>query len=229
MSAESRRCAREARIGERGSSGGLNSDHYSAAMCTRGTSPPRRRQQRRLVGRCVPGEHTTPGTSGIGGGLEWAPMPTHVALLRGINVGGRNRLAMADLRATGTPSPSCSRCSTARFAALAAAASPHVHRNAPIMADCVRRRVLATATGPHRAFVALTSPNPDRSERGSAPVEPPGPHNRTTAADCGRHRGRAAHNRRPPADCNAHGGRHRTDAPDPMTYRCGIYRIMMLL
>jgi uncharacterized protein (DUF1697 family) len=25
-------------------------------------------------------------------------MPTHVALLRGINVGGRNRVAMADLR-----------------------------------------------------------------------------------------------------------------------------------
>ena len=27
------------------------------------------------------------------------PMPTHVALLRGINLGGRNRVAMADLRA----------------------------------------------------------------------------------------------------------------------------------
>jgi uncharacterized protein (DUF1697 family) len=27
-------------------------------------------------------------------------MPTHVALLRGINIGGRNRVAMADLRAT---------------------------------------------------------------------------------------------------------------------------------
>ncbi|MGH3574889.1 MAG: DUF1697 domain-containing protein, partial [Pseudonocardiaceae bacterium] len=26
-------------------------------------------------------------------------MPTHVALLRGINVGGRNRVSMADLRA----------------------------------------------------------------------------------------------------------------------------------
>ena len=26
-------------------------------------------------------------------------MPTHVALLRGINLGGRNRVAMADLRA----------------------------------------------------------------------------------------------------------------------------------
>jgi hypothetical protein len=26
-------------------------------------------------------------------------MPTHIALLRGINVGGRNRVAMADLRA----------------------------------------------------------------------------------------------------------------------------------
>jgi uncharacterized protein DUF1697 len=25
-------------------------------------------------------------------------MPTHIALLRGINVGGRNRVAMADLR-----------------------------------------------------------------------------------------------------------------------------------
>ena len=25
-------------------------------------------------------------------------MPTHVALLRGINVGGRNKVAMADLR-----------------------------------------------------------------------------------------------------------------------------------
>jgi uncharacterized protein (DUF1697 family) len=30
--------------------------------------------------------------------LEWVPMPTHVALLRGINVGGRGRVAMADLR-----------------------------------------------------------------------------------------------------------------------------------
>ncbi|MGH3927773.1 MAG: DUF1697 domain-containing protein, partial [Pseudonocardiaceae bacterium] len=29
-------------------------------------------------------------------------VPTHVALLRGINVGGRNRVAMADLRAVGT-------------------------------------------------------------------------------------------------------------------------------
>jgi uncharacterized protein (DUF1697 family) len=31
--------------------------------------------------------------------LEWGGMPTHVALLRGINVGGRNKVAMADLRA----------------------------------------------------------------------------------------------------------------------------------
>lgn len=30
------------------------------------------------------------------------PVPTHVALLRGINVGGRNRVAMADLRAVVT-------------------------------------------------------------------------------------------------------------------------------
>ena len=29
-------------------------------------------------------------------------MPTHVALLRGINVGGRNKVAMADLRAVMT-------------------------------------------------------------------------------------------------------------------------------
>ncbi|HEX8933532.1 MAG TPA: DUF1697 domain-containing protein [Pseudonocardiaceae bacterium] len=29
-------------------------------------------------------------------------MPTHVALLRGINVGGPNRVAMADLRAVVT-------------------------------------------------------------------------------------------------------------------------------
>ena len=29
-------------------------------------------------------------------------MPTHVALLRGINVGGRNKVAMADLRAVVT-------------------------------------------------------------------------------------------------------------------------------
>ena len=29
-------------------------------------------------------------------------VPTHVALLRGINVGGRNRVAMSDLRAVVT-------------------------------------------------------------------------------------------------------------------------------
>src|SRR5262249_7280292 len=34
-----------------------------------------------------------------GGGVgQDAPMPTHVALLRGINVGGNNKVAMADLR-----------------------------------------------------------------------------------------------------------------------------------
>src|SRR5258707_912262 len=50
-------------------------------------------------------------------------MPTHIALLRGINVGGHNKVAMAELRqvmkalghtdgATGRPSPSCSHCAT---------------------------------------------------------------------------------------------------------------------
>src|SRR5450759_2586651 len=44
-----------------------------------GPDRPRRAPQRRLSG-------------------QNARVPTHVALLRGINVGGRNRVAMADLR-----------------------------------------------------------------------------------------------------------------------------------
>lgn len=55
----------------------------------------------RLVIRKAASGHSPPSLGGPSLGQNF-DVPTHVALLRGINVGGRNRVAMADLRAVVT-------------------------------------------------------------------------------------------------------------------------------
>jgi len=61
-------------------------------------NPGRSRQSRASVTYPKPPGSLTSGECVGAGVRQYRGMPTHVALLRGINVGGRNRVTMADLR-----------------------------------------------------------------------------------------------------------------------------------
>ncbi len=80
-------------------------------------------------------------------------MPTHVALLRGINVGGRNKVTMADLRAVVT---SLGYTDVATYIQSGNVVLRHPGRSADRLRDDLERRIEA-ATGWDIAVVVRTA------------------------------------------------------------------------